>query len=638
MLLCTDDEKRSRYLKGRTPVKRYFPSIKQYSWVILVAFVIALLGGLYLLKITPTTSTVNSIMLVSVGAPGTTIPGEAAGGNSLDAATNYASQIMSRSVMEYIVANNADVRKNNYTADDLLSDVVAVPSTTAATVTITATTSNLNDCVLLANAVANGFQNYIQSQNQAALNDLRNKLQTQLNTDVQQKNKDQQTMQQIANTTDIRYILASNDLQNVNQQINNVQSQLDQLPPSVNSNIVVIQQAKPSDVQTSSHRSLILGAAGAVGILLGTMIMFLMIFLDDRLRGEDRVKEKLGMAFLGGLFAEKQIQQNPALAKGAVMHQFADIVVNLRLTGILPGEWRSPGGVTLLITSAQPAEGKTSVAVGLASAVARGGGSVVVVEGNLQKPTTHLAFGISSTGIGLAGLLKGTGAEPVESAVVRSNIPGVWLLPGGKAMEDSTLLLGQKGPSILAQLRTKTNLVIVDGPNLLSGSDALLLATMVDGVALVLDSRHDKLGLLLRAKEMLSSLAHARTGVILNYMPRRKRNSYFASATPSDLSAEKWVQLSSQASISDGNVYGYEGRVVRAATGNSHLPSSNGMNLPVREAVPAIPPPVQMNDMPVSQQQLAHPPSPRTGANGHPKSSSSQSLLNWDNRSNQRNV
>jgi hypothetical protein len=84
-------------------LKRYFPSIKQYSWVILVAFVIALLGGVYLSKITPSTSMVNSIMLVSVGAPGTTIPGAAPGGNSLDAATNYASQIMSRSVMEYIV-------------------------------------------------------------------------------------------------------------------------------------------------------------------------------------------------------------------------------------------------------------------------------------------------------------------------------------------------------------------------------------------------------------------------------------------------------------------------------------------------------------------------------------------------------
>ncbi|HWZ17415.1 MAG TPA: hypothetical protein VNW73_01320 [Ktedonobacteraceae bacterium] len=573
-------------------MKRYFPSIKQYSWVILIAFVFALIGGAALTKITPATSTVNAIMLATVGAPGTTIPGVSSSGTSLDAASNYASEMISRSVMEYVVNNNAEVRKRNYTADDLLADVVAVPPTTSATVTITATTSNTQDCILLANAVAEGFQNYIQSQRQAALNDLRNKLQTQLNAEVKQKNTDSQAMQQIANTTDIRYILANNDLQNVNQQINSVQAQIDQLPTNVSSDIIVIQQAKPIDVQSSSHRSLIIAAAGAIGILIGTMIMFLMIFLDDRLCGEDKVKEKLGMAYLGGLFTEKQIKKNPALAKGRVMHQFADICVNLRLTGVLPGEWHNSKGAALLVTSAQPAEGKSSVAVGLASAFAQAGGSVVVVDGNLQKPTTHLAFGISTTGIGLAGLLRGAGAEPVDPVVVRSYIPGVWVLPGGQKMEDPTLLLGKKFPSILAQLRKKTDLIIIDGPPLLSGSDALLLATMVDGVALVLDSRHDKLKLLLRAKEMLSSLTHTPSGTILNRMPRRRHNSYFVSAPPVDVPYEQLVSVPANTNPANGNAVGYAREGEKMATYNSTVASvsMNGiMQQPGQSVSPAAP-------------------------------------------------
>ncbi len=522
-------------------MKRYFPSIKQYSWVILVAFVIALVGGVYLAKITPSTSVVNSIMLATVGAPGTTIPGEAAGGNSLDAATNYASEMISRSVMEYVVANNSDVRKRNYTADDLLADVVAVPSTTSATVIVTATTSNADDSVLLANAVASGFQNYIQSQRQAELNVLRNKLQTQLNADVKQKSADQQAMQQIANTTDIRYILASNDLQNVNQQINNVQSQFDQFPTTVNSDIVVIQQAKPIDVQSSSKRNLIIAAAGVVGILIGTLIMFLMIFLDDRLRGEDRVKEKLGMAFLGGLFSNGKIKQNAALAK--------------------------------------------------------------------------------ATGIGLAGLLRGTGAEPVDSVVVRSNIPGVWVLPGGQKMEDPTLLLGKKFPSILAQLRKKTDLIIIDGPSLLSGSDALLLATMVDGVALVLDSRHDKLKLLLRAKEMLSTLTHTHSGVILNRMPRRKKNSYFASVTSSDSDSEQRVSMSTLTSPGNGNgngdVSGYDKRGEKVATFNSTVPPMNGIDSSMNGAVPVALPSVPKNGIAMPSELTAYPPSQNGAANAN---------------------
>lgn len=560
-------------------MKRYFPSMKQYSWIILVVFIIALMAGVYLSKITPATSSVNSIMLATVGAPGTTIPGVTPGGTSLDAATNYASEIISRSVMEYVVANNPQVAAH-YNADDLLYDVVAVPSTTAATITITATSTTPADSVLLANAVSEGFQNYIQSQRQAALNDELTKLTNQLNNDLSQKNKDQAKMQQVPNTTDIRYILASQDLQNVNQQINNVQSQIDQLPATVSSDIIVIQQAKLIDVSSSSKSSMVVVAAGAVGIIIGILIMFLMIFLDDRLYGEDRVKEKLGMAYLGGLFTDSGIKKNPALAKGAVIHQFADMAVNLRLTGVLPGEWRSPKGAALLITSAQPAEGKTSIAVGIAAAVARGGGSVVVVDGNAQKPTTHLAFGISTTGMGLTGLLRGTGTELVDSVVVRSNIPGVWVLPGGKEMEDPTLLLRQRFLAILSQLRAKTDLIIIDGPNLLSRSDAMLLATMVDGVALVLDSRHDKLKILLRAKEMLSSLTHTPSGAILNRTPRRKRNSYFVSATPGDMPSEQSlpVLVSTNPVNSNAPAYGRGGENVTVL--NTTVSSVNGYPIP----------------------------------------------------------
>jgi len=600
--------------------------------------VIASAAGVGLSKITPATSTVNSIMLATVGAPGTTIPGVTPSGTSLDAATNYAPEIMSRSVMEYVVAHNPQVAAHNFTADDLLYDVVAAPSTTAATITITATTAKPADCILLANAVAEGFQDYIQSQRQAALTDQRNKLQAQLTTDQKQAGLDQGIIKTHVNT-DPLYILASSDLQNANQQINSVQSQIDQLPTTVNSDIVVIQKAKLIDVQSSSKGTLVVAAAGAVGILIGIMIMFLMIFLDDRLRGEDRVKEKLGMAYLGGLFAAKQIKQNPALAKGRVMHQFADIAVNLRLTGILPGEWHSPKGVALLITSAQPAEGKTSLAVGLASTVARGGGSVVVVEGNLQKPTTHLAFGISSTGRGLSGLLRGTGAETVDAVVVRSTIPGVWVLPAGQEVEDPTLLLGQKFPGILAQLRKKTDLVIIDGPPLLSRSDALLLATMVDGVALVLDSRHDKLKLLLRAKEMLSSLAHTPSGAILNRMPRRKRNSYFASASPTGSAPEQWVSMSMHGSSGNGNgngdVSSYEWRGEKVANINSAVPPMSVIDSPVKVPVPPVSLPAPVNNMTMPPELSAYPPSPNAAANVHPNPSSS--MAHWVEMSKPRN-
>ena len=151
----------------------------------------------------------------------------------------------------------------------------------------------------------------------------------------------------------------------------------------------------------------------------------------------------------------------------------------------------------MLVTSPLAAEGKTTLAVALSAVLARGGNSVLVIDGNLRQPSTHLAFKMNGAGAGLSGLLKGTGMESAHDAVVRSSVPGVWLLPAGPAMEDAALLLGQRLPGILAQLRKAADIVIIDGPALLSGADASVLATMSDGIALVIDARHEKLPLLL---------------------------------------------------------------------------------------------------------------------------------------------
>ena len=156
---------------------------------------------------------------------------------------------------------------------------------------------------------------------------------------------------------------------------------------------------------------------------------------------------------------------------------------------------------------------------------------------------------MSASGVGLSSLLKGTGN--IDDMVLRSKIPGVWLLPAGAPTSDATFLLQQKLPAILRQLRQKTDLIIIDGPALLSGADAVELATMADGVALVVDVRHERLSLLLRARDLLSSLTHVPAGVIMNYLVPRSRNQYFATAYPGSSASEKWISL--QRHTSDGS-------------------------------------------------------------------------------------
>jgi len=200
-----------------------------------------------------------------------------------------------------------------------------------------------------------------------------------------------------------------------------------------------------------------------------------------------------------------------------VADEVADICANVRLTGILQGSWHAPEGAILLITSPRAAEGKTNFAALLSSILARSGKNVVVVDGNLREPSTHLALGMKSVGPGLKGLLKSAGEQGLNEAVVRSTIPGVWLLPAGSPADNGTLLvLEQKLPDILGQLRTKSDVIIIDGPALFSGAAASLFATMADGIPLVVDARHARLPILLQARDMLDSLASKPVGVIMN--------------------------------------------------------------------------------------------------------------------------
>jgi Mrp family chromosome partitioning ATPase len=152
-------------------------------------------------------------------------------------------------------------------------------------------------------------------------------------------------------------------------------------------------------------------------------------------------------------------------------------------------------------------------------------------------------------------------------------------------------------PAILAQLRKKTDWIIIDGPPLLSGAEASLLASMSDGVAMVVDARHDKIALLLRAKAVLRSLTHTPVGIILNQVSQRKRNPYYAVAYAEDTAS----MLSGQKYSSNG----YDvtnGRSEQAGA----APSPSTPNQFATSSLPGRPVPM---DLPVMQPN-PNPPSP----------------------------
>jgi len=525
--------------------RKYFLKLKQYGWIIIACTLLALLAGFAFLKKEPQVYQVSSTMYVVADAPTNTFNPTLSANDSVGLATNYASQIISRSVMEYVYQSDPQIAQHGYGPEDLLADVITTPSITASTILITASAVNANDAVLMANDVAKGFQTYIQTQNQQQLNTLRSNLQSQMATVEKQKSATEGAITALATTTDPHYSVYNAELNDEIHTIDTIQTQLLTLPATTSNNIVTIQFATTKDAVPAVKSNLILAITAGLGLLIGTLIMLLVIYIDKRLQGGEHVREKLGIAYLGGISRSDKFANNPAQAQGVVARQIGDIGANLRLTGILPDQRQTTQGAILLITSAQSTEGKTTITHALAATMARGGSTVVVIDGNLRQPATHLAFGMKTAGPGLSSLLKATDREVRDaySIVQRSHLPNVWLLAAGMPIDDPVLLLGRKMPEILAQLRKKVDVVIIDGPAILSGAEASVFASMVDGVAWVVDANHNKLSLLLRSKEILNSLTHTPAGIIMNHLAHLGQNSYYASASSTDATAQDWMSI-----------------------------------------------------------------------------------------------
>ena len=580
-------------------MESYFSGIKRYCWIVIACTVVAIVGGLLFAKIQPTVYQASSVILVQKGAPGTTYPGGpssvATSADNLAEAVNYAAEIPTRSVMQYVIKFDPQLQARGYTADDLIQDVIPSTSSTSATVSLLATSSHPVDTVLMANDVAGGFADYIRSQSQQQLDLLRTSLTNQINSVKQQKATWEGKISALPNNTVPLYTVYNNNLTDATRTLDALQLQLQSLPTgAIKGDVTVIQPVALKDVTTSPKVLIITAVTGGVGLCVGILVIVLIIFRYRRLRNYTQVNEKLGLAYLGGLSSSKGLQNPPVRVTGALAQELSDICANLRLTGILAGTWQAPHGAVLLVTSPQAAAGKTTLVAAIAATMASTGTKVVVIDGNLHQPSTHLAFGMRPAGIGLSGLLKGNSSESVDDAIVRSTTPGVWLLPAGASTDNAALLLEQKFPEIVKQLLQKADLIIIDGPALFSSANASQLATMADGVALVIDVRYAKLPLMQRAKGLLSSLTHKPVGIIMNRTIDRGHDGYFAVTYSANTTPEQEVSGQVHAGHSSGlnNGYGREPKIaVPMGMTSAIVPPGVSPIPPVGSSLPGFPGP-----------------------------------------------
>ena len=177
----------------------------------------------------------------------------------------------------------------------------------------------------------------------------------------------------------------------------------------------------------------------------------------------------------------------------------------------------------VLVTSALPQEGKTTVSSTLARSFAQMEWRTLLVDADLRKPSMHTLFGIDRAP-GLVDLLQG--GVPEMDAIAASNSPHLDLLSAGSPTQSAAeLLQSAAAPALLRNLAARYDYVVVDSPPLTSITDTLLLAGYVDGILFVVNGQVSPRELVKTAREQL----HDRPvlGVVLNGISTPRKYGYY---------------------------------------------------------------------------------------------------------------
>jgi capsular exopolysaccharide synthesis family protein len=279
---------------------------------------------------------------------------------------------------------------------------------------------------------------------------------------------------------------------------------------------------QPSFPQTK----LLLMASFLMAVFVAILLALTVESLDRGIRSAEQVRRLMGVRSLGlvpGLKTWRWASRRPedyVLRKPDSAFAEAIRIMNADLSLMNAGQ----SSKTVLITSAVPAEGKTTVAVSLARLVAARGRKVLIIDCDLRHPSLHRSFG-SPLSPGLVEVLSGT--VPLEDALHQDRKSNAHVMPAGKRTPPAAELVGsERMRGLLAELAGAYDMIILDSAPVLAVSETRMLPRLVDKTVFIVRwaATHQKT-VKLALDELIDGGADI-AGVLLTRVDVRKNAKY----------------------------------------------------------------------------------------------------------------
>lgn len=231
------------------------------------------------------------------------------------------------------------------------------------------------------------------------------------------------------------------------------------------------------------NKKLISGAAIPLSLLLGFLAGLLAERLDNGFRTTAQVENQLRLPVLATVPELTEDGESPVTAViNKPLSAYAEAIRGIQL-GLVQSHLDNPPKV-ILVTSSAPGEGKTTVALSLARQCARKGRRVVLVDGDLRRPSLADTMALKKNAKGIVEAM--TGAAPLDECLHKDPRSDLFVLPSTiKAVNPPDLLGSGAMSKLIAALRSTTDMVIIDSAPLLPVNDTKILADLADTVLFV---------------------------------------------------------------------------------------------------------------------------------------------------------